>query len=141
MTGQRYASHSAAVDPSVDTSTGTFPAVTEATVETPRPKPRALRFPEPDDPAPRMRRMVLLSGWSAALALLGLIVAVRTFIAIVLSPGPGWLVPVVAVVGFAGIACAGLAFAAVHHKWLPWELLSLASLLLGINLILVTTLL
>ena len=37
------------------------------------------------------------------------------------------------------VASARLAFATVHHRWLPWELLGVASLLLGGNLLLVIT--
>jgi hypothetical protein len=55
------------------------------------------------------------------------------------GPGPDWLVPTVMSIGIGGTVCAGLAFATVHHKGRPWELLGLASLLLGVNLVLVIT--
>ena len=89
------------------------------------------------DHAPHLGRMVALSAWSAVVALLGMAVAIRTFVAIVLDPGPAWVVPVVMTIGIGGTVCAGLAFAAVHYRRLPWQLLGAASLLLAINLILV----
>jgi hypothetical protein len=98
---------------------------------------RALRLPEDRDPAPNLGRMVAMSAWAAVLALLGMVVAIRTFLAIMLGPGPDWLVPTVMSLGIGGTICAGIAFATVHHKWLPWQLLGLASVLLGVNLVLV----
>ena len=100
---------------------------------------RALRLPEKHDPAPESTRMIAMSGWAALLVLLGMVVAIRTFVAIVFEPGPDWLVPTVMSVGIAGTACAGLAFATVHHRWLPWELLGLSTLLLSGNLFLVVS--
>jgi hypothetical protein len=105
----------------------------------PRYPVRALRLPEMDDPSPNLARMVSMSTWAAALVLLGMIVAVRTFIAIFLDPGPQWLVPTLMSLGIGGTLCAGIAFATAHRKWLPWELLGLASLLLATNLFLVIT--
>jgi hypothetical protein len=105
----------------------------------PRNPMRALRLPEAGDPAPHLGRMVAMSVWAAALALLGMVVAVRTFVAIMLGPGPDWLVPTLMSLGIGGTVCAGIAFLTVHHKWLPWELLGLASVLLGTNLVLVIT--
>jgi hypothetical protein len=105
----------------------------------PRYPVRALRLPEMDDPSPNLARMVSMSTWAAALVLLGMIVAVRTFIAIFLDPGPQWLVPTLMSLGIGGTLCAGIAFATAHRRWLPWELLGLASLLLATNLFLVIT--
>ena len=103
----------------------------------PRYPVRALHLPEMDDPAPNLARMISMSTWAAALGLLGMIVAVRTFIAIFVAPGPQWLVPTLMSLGIGGTVCAGIAFATAHRKWLPWELLGLASLLLATNLLLV----
>jgi hypothetical protein len=100
---------------------------------------RALRLPEEDDPAPGSVRMLGMSAWAAGLVLLGMAVAVRTFVAIVFQPGPAWLVPTVMSVGIAGTICGGLAFATIHHRWLPWQLLGVATVLLGGNLLLVIT--
>lgn len=83
--------------------------------------------------------MLGMSAWAALLVLVGAVVAVRVFLAIVFEPGPDWLMPTVMSVGIAGTVCGGLAFATVHHRWLPWELLGTASLLLGGNLLLVIT--
>lgn len=125
-------------DPVVRAAVGALPVMpAPAAAPGVRNPMRALRLPEHDDPAPDTSRMLLMSGWAALLALLGMVVAVRTFVAIVFSPGPEWLVPTVMSVGIAGTACAGLAFATVHHRWLPWQLLGLASVLLGGNLYLV----
>jgi hypothetical protein len=165
VTAPRYASHPTVVAPNVETSTDTLAAaaadadvsvasqaarattVGALTVESASPAPldgprnpgRALRLPEENDPAPHLGRMVAMSVWAAGVALLGMVVAIRTFVAIMLGPGPDWLVPTVMSLGIGGTICAGIAFATVHHKWLPWELLGLASLLLGANLVLVIT--
>lgn len=109
--------------------------------DAPRKALRALRLPEDDDPTPHLGRMIAMSVWASVLVLLGMAVAVRMFLAIVLGSAPTWLVSMVAVIGIAGTVCAGVAFATVHHRWLPWRLLSAASLLLGLNLLLVTILL
>jgi hypothetical protein len=98
---------------------------------------RALRLPEQHDPAPESTRMIAMSGWAALLVLLGMLVAIRTLVAIVLAPGPGWLVPTVMSLGIAGTVCAALSFATIHHRQLPWQLLGLATLLLCGNLFLV----
>ncbi|MEV6971258.1 hypothetical protein AB0M47_39790 [Hamadaea sp. NPDC051192] len=114
--------------------------VVPAAAETVRRNPmRALRLPEQDDPVPGSTRMLGLSAWAALLVFVGMVVAIRVFVAIVFEPGPSWLVPTVMSVGIAGTVCGGLAFATVHHRWLPWELLGVASLLLGGNLLLVIT--
>jgi hypothetical protein len=151
----------------VDTTTGTFTAATgdaasdgvviqapaapleeemasdtvEAAARSPQEggRPTHLRLREETEEAPHLGRMVAMSACAALLALLGMVVAIRTFVAIVLDAGPGWVVPVVMTLGVAGTVCAGLAFATVHHKRLPWQLLGAASLLLAVNLILVTT--
>jgi hypothetical protein len=98
-----------------------------------------LHFPGEDDPAPHNGRMIVVSAWGTGLVLVGMFVAVRTFIGMVFHSGPGWLAPVVIIIGIAGTALTGLAFATVHHKWLPWEVLALAGLLLAVNLILIIT--
>ncbi len=101
----------------------------------------ALRLPEDGDPAPHQGRMVGMCAWAAVIALLGLVVAVRMFIAIVLKPGPAWLLPTVMTFGIAGTVCAGAAFATIHRQRLPWQLLGAASVLLFLNLLLITAVL
>jgi hypothetical protein len=98
-----------------------------------------VRLPVDGDPVPHMGRMIAMSAWAAIVVLLGMVVAVRTFVAIVLQPGPAWVVPTVTTIGIAGTLCAGFAFAAIHHKTLPWRLLGAASGLLLVNLALVAT--
>lgn len=107
--------------------------------DAPRNPVPALRLPDKDDPAPQLGRMVAMCAWAAALVLLGMVIAVRTFLVIMLGPSPAWVVPTVMSIGIGGTVCAGVAFATVHHKWLPWQLLGMASLLLGVNLVLVIT--
>jgi hypothetical protein len=139
---ERYASHLWVVAPIVETSTGAFPAVTApAPSDASRDPMPAVRLPEDGDPAPHMGRMVAMCVWAAVVTLLGMVVAIRMFIAIVIQPGPAWLLPTVVVFGIAGIGCAGVAFGTIHHKWLPWRLLGAATLLLAVNLLLVTTVL
>ncbi|NUO61068.1 MAG: hypothetical protein HOV78_30790 [Hamadaea sp.] len=119
---------------------GSLPVVPAEAIQAVRRNPmRALRLPEHDDPEPGSTRMLGMSAWAALLVFVGMVVAIRVFLAIVFEPGPEWLVPTVMSVGIAGTVCGGLAFATVHHRWLPWELLGVASVLLGGNLLLVIT--
>jgi hypothetical protein len=104
-----------------------------------RNRTRTLPLPQVGDTSPRPGRLVLTSVWASVLVLVGMVVAIRTFIAILLETGSDWLVPTVMSAGIGGTVCAVLAFATLHRKWLPWQLLSLASLLLGANLALVVT--
>ncbi|WP_027343986.1 hypothetical protein [Hamadaea tsunoensis] len=98
---------------------------------------RALRLPEEDDPAPHSGRLVVVCAWAAAIAMLGLVIALRTLFALLHSPGADWVVPTIVVLGAAGTVSAGLSFATIHHKWLPWQLLAVSTTLLLANLVLV----
>jgi hypothetical protein len=81
--------------------------------------------------------MVGLCAWAAALGLIGLPIAGRSSVAIILGSAPGWFEPVVVVVGLTGIAMTSAAFAAIHRERVPWRLLTAATVTLLVNLALV----
>ena len=89
------------------------------------------------DPAPRPARMVGLCAWAAALGLIGLPIAGRSSVAIMMGSAPGWFEPVVVAVGLAGIAMTSAAFAGIHRERVPWRLLTAATVTLVVNLALV----
>jgi hypothetical protein len=123
------------------TTVGALTVESGAGINGPRNPIGAPRLPEEHDLAPGAGRMVVTSAWAAVLVLLGMVVGVRTFIAIALDPGPRWLIPTVMILGIAGTACTGIALATIRRPRLPWRLLGLATLLLCGNLCLVITLL
>ncbi|NUR31123.1 MAG: hypothetical protein HOV83_35645 [Catenulispora sp.] len=98
---------------------------------------RALRLPEEHDPAPHSGRLVAVCSWAAGIGLLGLVIALRTLAAMLHAPGAGWVVPTVISIAAVGTVSAGLAFATIHHRRLPWQLLSVSTALLLANLVIV----
>jgi hypothetical protein len=107
----------------------------EAAAEVPAAVGRTvLRLPGPDDPAPDHRTMAGICVWAAALGLFGLAIGGRAFTALLAGGTPGWYEPTVIVVGVAGMALTAAAYLAVHHRRLPWALLSAATVPLGANL-------
>lgn len=92
----------------------------------------SFRLPAGADPAPGPGRLLGVCVWAAALGLLGLPVAARTAVALA-TGAPAWLGPVMTTVGVLGITVTGAAFAAIHHRNLPWKLLAAASVALAVN--------
>ena len=84
------------------------------------------RFPAPDDPRPGSRRLLGMSLCASVLGLAALVVTVRTLLAIVSGPTPGWYGPVVAVTALAGMLPTIGAFLSIHRPRLPWLLLAAA---------------
>lgn len=98
------------------------------------------RLPGRQDPAPHPAKLIGICGWAAGLGLLGLPVAGRSSVAIVMHAAPAWFEPAVVTLGLLGIGLTVAGFAAVHRRWLPWGLLLAASALLASNLLLTLTL-
>ena len=115
-----------------------------ATRETPLPwtqrttarerRPSALRLPAPGDPAPDTARMLGVCAWAALLCVVGLAVAGRAMVALLAGSPPGWYEPTVIGAGVSGIGLTAAAFLAVHHRRLPWVLLTAATIPLAVGL-------
>jgi hypothetical protein len=94
------------------------------------------RLPAEDDAPPPPRRMAGLCVWAGALALIGLIPAVRLGVSLIFGGGPGWYAPVTILVGVLGVGATAAAFASIHRARLPWYLLGCATFLLAVNVLL-----
>ncbi|GAB7048115.1 hypothetical protein [Catenuloplanes indicus] len=90
----------------------------------------AFRMPAETDPEPSTRRLLGLSCWAGALALLGLAVAIRGLAALFADTAGGWREPAMAGAGVTGIALTVGAFMSVHRRRLPWIMLAIATLAL-----------
>jgi hypothetical protein len=64
-----------------------------------------------------------LAGWAAALGVVGLVVGIRGFFAIIVGGIPGWYEPTLILLGLLGIGLTGGAFLTVQHRPIPWFLL------------------
>ncbi|MPZ26196.1 MAG: hypothetical protein GEV12_07020 [Micromonosporaceae bacterium] len=93
------------------------------------------RLPGRHDPAPHPGRLIGVCTWAAGLGLLGLPVAGRSSVAIITHAAPAWFEPTVVVVGLLGMVLTVGSFAAIHRA-LCWHLLTAATCLLAINLLL-----
>lgn len=83
----------------------------------------AFRQPNLSRRDPDPRRLAGLTGWAAALGLVGLVVGVRGLIAIIIGGIPGWYEPTLIVMGLVGIGLTAGAFVTVQRGRLPWILL------------------
>lgn len=84
----------------------------------------------------RMRHLVALCAWAAALTLIGLMVGLWAMLRLMSLTTPGWYEPVIVVTGLAGIGLAIASFVTADRKRTPWALMggSTAVLLLAIIL-------
>jgi hypothetical protein len=80
----------------------------------------------PDGPAPTPLRLAGLCAWAALLGFVGLVVAVRGLVAILVKV-PSWYQPAFVIIGLIGISFTVAAFLTVHHRLVPWLFLVLAS--------------
>jgi hypothetical protein len=85
------------------------------------------RMPGTPDPAIRLRQLAVASTWAAALGFGGVILVLRIVFGLFTSIA-GWYLPVIFVLGLAGITCTVGAFGSLHHRRLPWLLLGGATL-------------
>ncbi|BFU46729.1 hypothetical protein [Krasilnikovia sp. MM14-A1004] len=86
------------------------------------------RFPAEDDPAPRTRRLLAMSGYASLLGLAGVGVGVRGLVSSVRGGVPDWYVPVLAFCGMLSVALAVAGFLSIHRRRPPWLLLFGAAL-------------
>jgi hypothetical protein len=73
-------------------------------------------------------------GWVTLLGVLGLASALRGIDTVLAGTAPSWYEPALAGLGLTGIVLAATAALAVRRRRLPWVLLGLATLPLGLNL-------
>lgn len=86
------------------------------------------RFPAPDDPKPKLRRLFGVAVGASVLGLISLAVTARALFAIVSGPTPAWYGPLVVVTDLACVVPAIGAFLSIHRRLLPWALLLAAML-------------
>jgi hypothetical protein len=93
------------------------------------------RLPKMEDPNPGGRHLALVCGWGVALGVMGLLTAIRAFIAIY-TVAPAWYAPAVSVAGLAGTALTITALFAVQWRQLARLLLMLATAALIVVIVL-----
>jgi hypothetical protein len=89
------------------------------------------RFPSPDDPEPRARRLLGMSLYATVLGVLGFAVTVRGLLSLAGGSTPGWYQTAFAGTGLLGVALVVAAFLAIHRRLLPWLLMLGAAVPLG----------
>jgi hypothetical protein len=98
-----------------------------------------LRMPGTPDPEVRLRRLLGVCAWAAALGFIGLIIGLRIVFGM-FTHIPMWYLLVAFALGVPGIAATVAAFATLHRDRLPWQLLGVATaaetLCFGVTLLL-----
>jgi hypothetical protein len=77
------------------------------------------RIPAAADPAPRQRRLALISAWAGALGLVGVVTAMPVLVSL-FRPDGGWYGPVMILIGLVGVGATAGAFASIHRRRAPW---------------------
>ncbi len=85
------------------------------------------RFPAAGDPAPRTRRLLIMTLYASALGLIGVGVGVRGLVSVIGGGVPFWYVPTLAVLGLMSVALVVAAVLSIHRRRLPWLLLAAAA--------------
>lgn len=93
------------------------------------------RIPLATDPAPRQRRLALVSAWAGALGLVGVVLAMPVVLELFRLDG-GWYGPVMILIGLIGVGATAGAFASIHRRRAPWIGLTIgtAALMLALAL-------
>ena len=97
----------------------------------------AMRPETTQPPAPG--RLVALCAWAALIGIFGLVLAIRSGVAVV-AGAPGWFAPIAALVGLVGFAATLGAFITARWQRIPWVLLGVASVTIIVALVLVLNL-
>ncbi len=84
----------------------------------------------------RMRHLVALCSWAAALTLIGLMVGFWAMLRLMSDATPGWFEPIIILTGLSGVGLAIASFVTADRPRFPWLLMggSTAVLLLAIIL-------
>jgi hypothetical protein len=100
------------------------------------------RLPTPDDPTPSTPWLLLITGWAAALGLVGLLPAAQVAVMVLFNTkGPSWYPTTTVIIGVIGLALVAAGFASIHRNRLPLAMLTAASALLIANVTLIYTVL
>jgi hypothetical protein len=91
---------------------------------------------QPRRPFPRGAswRTLGICGWGTGLGAVGLGSALRGLPAILADTAPAWYQPTLSTLGLSGIGLATAAFLSIQRRRLPWLMLGLATVPLGVNL-------
>jgi hypothetical protein len=87
---------------------------------------RNFRLPSAAKSPPPNRHLAWICAWAATIALVGIFVAFRAFIVLIYEER-GWFLPVLLLIGLAGMASTIGALASVQRRRLPMILLGIAS--------------
>jgi hypothetical protein len=90
------------------------------------------------EPPPDVR-VFTLTFWATVSIFAGLIPAGRLAMSLMLDTGPIWYPITAAGLGLLGLALVTGAFASIHRAYLPWYLMTIATLLLAGNIAMVYT--
>jgi hypothetical protein len=85
------------------------------------------RFPAAGDPAPRTRRLLIMTLYASALGLIGVGVGVRGLVSVIGGGVPVWYVHTLAGLGLLSVALVVAAVLSIHRRRLPWLLLAAAA--------------
>lgn len=82
----------------------------------------------------RMRHLVGLCAWAAAVTLLGIAVGLWVMIRLMSYGTPGWYEPVIVLTGLAGVGLEIAAFVNVGKGTLPWALMGGSTFVLFVSI-------
>ncbi len=82
----------------------------------------------------RMRHLMGLCAWAAAVTLLGLAVGIWVMIQLMSHGIPGWYEPVIVLTGLAGVGLEIAAFVNMDKGNLPWALMGGSTLMLFLSI-------
>ncbi len=92
------------------------------------------RLPTEDDTPPANARLLGMAFWAAACAFGGVLPAGRLMAEYLFGSAPQWYIAATIVIGIVGTSLIAAAFASIHRAFLPWYLLSAATILLAANI-------
>lgn len=83
-----------------------------------------------DEPPMRMRHLIALCAWAAALTILGLGVGLWAMVRLMSYGTPGWYEPVIVATGLIGICLAIASFVTADRRHVPWALMGASTAVL-----------
>ena len=92
------------------------------------------RLPGTHDPSPDNGQLIGICAWAMGLGVVGLLIALRGLVGIVSGHAPNWYEPALIGTGMAGILFTVLAFLTIQRRYLPWIMLAVATIPLGVNI-------
>lgn len=92
------------------------------------------RLPGTHDPSPDNGQLIGICAWAMGLGVVGLLIALRGLVGIVSGHAPNWYEPALIGTGLAGILFTVLAFLTIQRRYVPWIMLAVATIPLGVNI-------